>query len=169
MHHSHVLQIYPWPDGYSSPRLKRVSTSRSSPSFRTFATRQHEVRLTRLDVRVCFSSTFDLPFILSPPSLVIMARSLSHLIDEVPPTIPQSVPDSCGEESSDDDIQPKPLSGARIVPSSSRGPSSSKLGPRGSSGQLHGVRVEQVVGRGGKLVYQAVRDEGAAKYFTVQW
>jgi hypothetical protein len=40
-----------------------------------------------------------------------MAKSLAHLVDEVPPTLPQSVPDSCGEESSDEETLPKPISG----------------------------------------------------------
>jgi len=109
-----------------------------------------------------------------------MPKSLSHLIDQVPPTNPQSVPDSCDEESSDDEvIQPKPLGGARpgggalggyAPSSSSRGP----VGMRSGGPPLHTPksaesRVEASVGRGGKLVYQTVKTGVPAWYYNVQW
>jgi hypothetical protein len=108
-----------------------------------------------------------------------MPKSLAHLIHQVPPTNPQnnSIPDSCGEESSDEEVQPKPLSVAKTVGGKRYAPltgSSAKAGPSriggsgavGSSGQ---VRVEATVGTGGKLVPQTVRSNVPTWYYTVQW
>jgi hypothetical protein len=109
-----------------------------------------------------------------------MPKSLSHLIDQIPPTNPETVPDSCDEDSSDDEeVQPKPLGGARAVgggrsygglPSSSRTPN----GVRGSVTLRTPVRegesrVEATVGRGGKLVYHTVKTGLPAWYYNVQW
>lgn len=91
-----------------------------------------------------------------------MAKSLSLLLEEAPPTFAQSVPDSCGEESSDEEIQPKPLSSARVVPSSSRQVSSSSVLFNSRGG---GIRPNKMpMGKGSQAV------QGAnTKYFSVQW
>jgi len=109
-----------------------------------------------------------------------MPESLSHLIDQIPPTNPETVPDSCDEDSSDgEELQPKPLGGARTVGargyggllSSSRTPN----GVRGGGAQINPAalageaRVEATVGRGGKLVYATVRTGLPAWYYNVQW
>ena len=106
-------------------------------------------------------------------SPAMVGRTLGHLVCEVPSTNPDSIADSCGEESSDEEIQPKPLSevknGNTASSSSSRFATPSSIRKGSGGGGENNVRVENTIGRGGKVLYQTTRLDATTTYYSVQW
>jgi hypothetical protein len=107
--------------------------------------------------------------------------SLTQLFNEVPAR--ESIPNSCSEESSDDDEELLPLpinrgTAEKKMPSWMADRSSGRPAPAASNGLARprpgmskGLpsNVQTTPGYGGKIVYSVSTDKGAASFYCMQW